>query len=183
MEGASDVEYKERLIDIISRSRLLMPVFETARLLTPHPYYIGAGCLVQTVWNELTGREADYGIADIDIIYYDGANLSYAGEDAVITKAKALFDGIPVPIDLKNQARVHLWYRDKFGIDLQPYDSLEHAIDTWPTTATCLGARLNTDDSWHIYAPFGLGDLFELVIQADFPFLEYSIRKRRAPIR
>lgn len=167
--------YKDRLIEIVTKNETLMSLFQTARSLGPHPYYIGAGCLVQTVWNKLTERPPEYGIGDIDIIYYDEADLSYAAEDAMITKGEKIFSGTPFPVDIKNQARVHLWYREKFGIDLQPYRSLESAIDTWPTTATCLGARLNDDDSWHIYAPCGLEDLFGLIVRPNKVLINESI--------
>ncbi|MNP62011.1 hypothetical protein D3C76_1572500 [compost metagenome] len=68
-------------------------------------------------------------------------------------------------MDIKNQARVHLWYEDRFGVKLQPYPSLEAAIDSWPTTVTSLGARLDGSGDWHIYAPFGLKDLFNLTLR------------------
>lgn len=154
-----------RLTELFSRSALLMDIFKRAQGLAPFPYYIGAGCLVQSVWNELTGREPDYGIGDIDIIYYDGHDLSYAAEDRMIANGRELFAGISIPVDLKNQARVHLWYRDKFGVELAPYASLEDAINSWPTTVTSLGARLSSEGEWQVYAPFGLEDLFQLVLR------------------
>ncbi|MFE4710781.1 nucleotidyltransferase family protein [Paenibacillus sp. NPDC056722] len=171
---------KQRLIDIITGSPWLMNLFHGAQALEPYPYYIGAGCLVQTVWNELTGRPLHYGIEDIDIVYYDSTDLSFESEDAMILKAKTLFADIPIPLDLKNQARVHLWYRDKFGIDLQPYISLEASLDTWPTTATCLGARMNKEGSWKIYAPYGLEDLFALTIRPNKVLINETIYLSKA---
>jgi hypothetical protein len=156
---------QNRLTELFSRSTLLMDIFERAQGIGKFPYYVGAGCLAQTVWNELTGREPGYGIGDIDIVYYDGEDLSYAAEDEVIAQGKELFDGIAIPVDLKNQARVHLWYRDKFGVELTPYTSLENAIDSWPTTVTSLGVRLAPNGEWKIYAPFGLEDLFQLILR------------------
>ena len=44
-----------------------------------------SGCLVQTVWNVLTNRALDYGIADYDVFYFD-PDTSWAAEDAVIRK-------------------------------------------------------------------------------------------------
>ncbi|MEK4044541.1 nucleotidyltransferase family protein [Paenibacillus sp. FSL H8-0048] len=158
-------ELYERLTGIFSRSMLLADVFKRAQGWVPFPYYIGAGCLAQTVWNELTGRAPEYGISDIDIVYFDAEDLSYAAEDEVIKKGKEIFEGISVPIDLKNQARVHLWYPQKFGVEIGPYQSLEAAIDTWPTTVTSLGARLEPNGEWKIYAPFGLEDLFQFVLR------------------
>lgn len=158
-------ELRERLIGIFNSSPLAMDVFKRAQGLKKYPYYVGAGFLVQTVWNYLTGRDPEYGVSDIDIVYYDADDLSYAAEDAMISRGRELFNGITLPVDLKNQARVHLWYRNKFGIELQPYVSLEAAIDSWPTTVTSLGARLAADGTWRIYAPFGLHDLFHLILR------------------
>lgn len=174
-----DILQKE-LIEILSSSEMLMGLFKAAKSLEPHPYYIGAGCLVQTVWNKLTGRPLDYGIGDIDIIYYQEEDLGYIAEDTMVKKGKDLFAGVPFPVDIKNQARVHLWYPDKFGIELQPYRSLEAAIDTWPTTATCLGVRLNVDDSWHVYAPYGLDDLFRMIVRPNKLLISESIYYNKA---
>ncbi|MNC63892.1 hypothetical protein D3C75_1140520 [compost metagenome] len=93
----------------------------------------------------------------------------------MIAKGRELFSGITIPVDLKNQARVHLWYRDKFGIELQPYVSLEAAIDSWPTTVTSLGARLAADGEWQIYAPFGLQDLFHLTLRPNKALISEEI--------
>jgi hypothetical protein len=43
-------------------------------------------------------------------------------------------------IDVKNEARVHLWYKSHFGYDIPPYHSVEEAMDSWPTTATAVGS-------------------------------------------
>ncbi|ETT65295.1 hypothetical protein C173_19746 [Paenibacillus sp. FSL R7-277] len=168
-------EMYNRLTELFTRDTLLMDIFKRAQGLTPFPYYIGAGCLVQTVWNELTGRAPGYGISDIDIIYYDAADLSYAAEDKVVAKGKKLFAGIAIPVDLKNQARVHLWYPQKFGVEINPYLSLEAAIDSWPTTVTSLGARLELNGEWKIYAPFGLEDLFQLILRPNKALISEKI--------
>ncbi len=72
----------------------------------------------------------------------------------------------PLWLDIKNQARVHLWYKEKFGYDILPYESLEAAINTWPTTATAIGVRKIKKD-WVIYAPFGLKDVMNLRVIAN----------------
>ena len=40
-----------------------------------------------------------------------------------------------------NETRVHLWYEAHFGYRIDPYASVEDAINTWPTTATSIGVR------------------------------------------
>ncbi|KGE18957.1 hypothetical protein PWYN_06040 [Paenibacillus wynnii] len=173
--ASQDGELQLRLIHTLSQSPILNALFTAAQSLEPLPYYIGAGCLVQTVWNELTGRPLNYGISDIDIIYFNDNDLSYAAENKVVERAKTLFSHLPFPVDIKNQARVHLWYQDKFGIELRPYSSLEDAINSWPTTATCLGARLNSDHRWQIYAPYGLEDLFGLIVRPNKALIDEGI--------
>ncbi len=36
---------------------------------------------------------------------------------------------------------------------------------TFPSTASCVGIRLEEDDHWRVYAPFGLSDLVSLVVR------------------
>ncbi|MBY0014255.1 nucleotidyltransferase family protein [Paenibacillus typhae] len=171
--------YLERLTGMFSESPLLMDVFRRARFLEPLPYYVGAGYLVQTVWNQLTGRPAEYGISDIDLVYFDPADLSFEAESEQIAEGRKQFNGVPVPLDIKNQARVHLWYENKFGIRLQPYSSLEAAIDSWPTTVTSLGARLEPSGEWRIYAPFGLADLYSLTVRPNKALISEAVYRSK----
>lgn len=166
---------KEYLISIIESSGLLLEIFNKARNLELNSYFVGAGCITQTVWNQLTGRSLTYGISDIDIVYFDDSNLSLEEEDVIIKKADKCFEDVKLPIDVKNQARVHLWYELKFGIKLRPYNSLEDAIVTWPTTATALGLRKERNDTWHLYAPFGLEDLFNLTLRPNKTLISEDI--------
>ncbi|WP_438446524.1 nucleotidyltransferase family protein [Gorillibacterium sp. sgz5001074] len=157
---------ESRLVEVIQESDFLCKVFSNASLLGLNQYYVGAGCITQTVWNYLTNRPLTYGIDDIDIVYFDDQNLSYEAEKAVTERVINCFGNIQIKVDVKNQARVHLWYENKFGIKTSPYLSLEQAIDTWPTSATALGVR-NTSGNWQVYAPFGLDDLFTLTLRAN----------------
>jgi uncharacterized protein len=74
--------------------------------------WIVAGCLVQTVWNVQTTRAVDYGIADYDIFYFD-PDTSWQAEDAVIRKLRGQFARTGAKVEVRNQARVHLWYPEK----------------------------------------------------------------------
>lgn len=76
-----------------------------------------------------------------------------------------MFSDLDADIDLKNEARVHLWYKSRFGIGIAPYEFVEDAIHSWPTTATSLGVRRDVTGNFITYAPFGLEDLFGLVVR------------------
>src|SRR6266496_2410930 len=69
------------------------------------------------------------------------------------------------PVQIRNQARVHLWYEQKFGSPCPPHESAEAAIDTFEATTACLGVRLQPGGRWRIYAPHGLSDVFNLVVR------------------
>jgi uncharacterized protein len=128
-------------------------------------WYLVAGCLYQTVWNVITGEPPEAGILDYDLVYFDPSDLSWEAEDAVIVAGNEVFAGLPAPVEIRNQARVHLWYEEKFGLACPPHASSEAAIDTYEATAACLGVRLEPGGRWRIYAPYGLSDVFNLVIR------------------
>jgi hypothetical protein len=76
--------------------------------------WIVSGCLVQTAWNVQTIRALDYGIADYDVFYFD-PDTSWQAEDAVIRKLQRRLASLDVLIEVRNQARVHLWYPESMG--------------------------------------------------------------------
>jgi hypothetical protein len=157
----------ENLIDIIESNLYLQKIITVLYELKTEDFYIGAGAITQTVWNILTNRPVDYGIDDIDIVYYNPQNIEETYERKVMEYLNQELERFPFWLDVKNQARVHLWYRDKFGYDIEPYKSIEDAIDTWPTTATSLGVRKLSEKDWEVYAPFGLNDIFHMKIVAN----------------
>ena len=151
--------------DVLLRNQTLAEVLTRAAVLALPEWYLVAGCLYQTVWNVVTGRSAQAGILDYDLAYCDVSDLSWEGEDAVIQAGTRLFGDLPAPVQIRNQARVHLWYAQKFGAPCPPHESTEAAIDTFEATTACLGVRLEPGDRWRIYAPHGLGDVFNLVVR------------------
>jgi hypothetical protein len=145
----------------LSRNSALTEVLARAATIDLPGWYLVAGCLYQTVWNVVTGQPAEAGIADYDLAYFDGSDRSWDAEDTAIR----LFADLPVPVQVRNQARVHLWYEPKFGVPCAPHESAEAAIDTFETTTACLGVRLQPGGRWRIYAPHGLADVFNLVVR------------------
>jgi uncharacterized protein len=150
---------------VLARNAVLTDVLERAAAMDLRDWYVAAGCLCQTVWNVTTGRPPDSGIKDYDLVYFDGGDLSWEAEDRTIKKGREMFAGVPVEVEVRNEARVHLWYAEKFGVPCVPYQSTESAIDTFPATSSCLGIRLEPGGHWRVYAPYGLADVFDLVIR------------------
>ena len=156
-------EQLDALRDVLLRNQTLAEVLTRAAVLALPGWYLVAGCLYQTVWNVVTGRSAQAGILDYDLAYCDVSDLSWEGEDAVIQAGSRLFGDLPAPVQIRNQARVHLWYAQRFGAPCPPHDSTEAAIDTFEAANACLGVRLEPGGRWRVYAPHGLADVFNLV--------------------
>jgi hypothetical protein len=156
----------EKLKEIIMSNKILKDTLNKASKIKLKNYYIGAGCIAQTVWNYQMKLELTNGISDIDFVYYDNNDLSLEAENKIIENINKSFLQCPIKLDIKNQARVHLWYKDHFGYDIKPYNSVEDAINSWPTTATSIGVRLE-NKNLKIYAPFGLNDLFGMIVKAN----------------
>jgi len=126
--------------------------------------HLAAGCLFQTVWNVLDGQDPERGIGDYDVIYFDDTDLSWEAEDVVIRRAAAVFDDLGVEVEVRNQARVHLWYEDHFGVPAPPITSCANAIDRYASHACRYGIHPGPE-GWEVYAPVGFDDLFGFVLR------------------
>ena len=125
-------------------------------------WWLVSGCLFQTVWNLRSGRPADKGIADYDVCYFS-EDLSWDAEDEVIRDAAKLFADLPVNIQLRNQARVHLWYPEKFGVAYPPLTTAGEGVLRFPCSAQAIGLKRTGEEFMDVYAPFGLGDVRDMV--------------------
>jgi hypothetical protein len=152
-----------RLEAIVRASPSLMTVLETARDLALPDWMIFSGAVYQRVLNHLTGRDADYGIKDYDLGYFDASDTSYEAEDVVIRRVAAAFaPPLREMVEVRNQARVHLWFEGKFGEAYAPLTHTAEALERFTSTTFSVGVRLEPQGRLTIVAPFGLQDLFAL---------------------
>jgi uncharacterized protein len=123
-----------------------------------------AGSVFQTVWNVQSGKAPDADILDYDIFYFDASDLSWEAEDAAIGMANRVFGDLGVSVQVRNQARVHLWYEMKFGIPCKPLVSSADGIDHFLNKSSCFGIRPGQDHA-DVYAPFGFHDLQAMIVR------------------
>ena len=174
-----------RLEAILRAAPSLMAVMRTARDLSLPDWMIFSGAIYQRALNHLTGRDPDYGVRDYDLGYFD-PDTSWDAEDAVIRRAAAAYDPpLSDMVEVRNQARVHLWFEAKFGEPYAPLSSSAEALSRFTSATFAVGARLEADDSLTILAPFGLEDLFALRLRPNpirrtngFLRTAESVRKR-----
>jgi hypothetical protein len=151
---------RDILFDIVRSEPLVFGPLETARRFALPQWRIVAGVIYNTVWNVLTGRPAGTGIRDVDLFYFDGSDLSWEAEDRVIRQGEQAFSGSRIPVEIRNQARVHLWYPEKFGEQVAPLENCDASLSRFSSTTHAVGLRLEEDGSLDLCAPFGLDHIF-----------------------
>jgi hypothetical protein len=163
MPGKDDAELIERLTVILRGAASLMRVLAIARALDLPDWLIMSGAIYQRVLNKLTMRAPDYGLRDYDLAYFDASDISYEAEDAIIRRVAAAFDGpLRSAVEVRNQARVHVWFEGHFGEPYTPLSCTAEALERFVSPLFAVGVRLGDDDRLHVAAPFGLADLFAL---------------------
>lgn len=156
----------QRLEAILRATPRLMQVMETARALDLPDWLIFSGAIYQPVLNHLTGRDPDYGIKDYDLGYFDPSDTSYEAEDVVIRRVAEAFEPpLREMVEVRNQARVHLWFESKFGEPYAPLANTAEALRRFTSATFSVGARLEADGAMTLIAPFGLDDLFGLTLR------------------
>ena len=116
--------------------------------------WAGAGFIRNAVWDYLHDRSPARHAGDVDVIWFSRERAGLLENEAALRALDPLVDW-----SVKNQARMHGRNGDA------PYASAGEAIGHWPETATAVAARLTAEGSYDVAAPFGLGDLFDLVLR------------------
>ena len=162
--GLSDDAQRDELERMIRSSPLLMEVLVGLREDGLPDHLLVAGAIYNLVWNRLTGRPDLTGINDIDVFYYDASDIGWDAEDVVIKRLGTRFAHLPIPVQVRNQARVHLWFPQKFGTAFEPLTSSAEMLGRYASKTHSVGARLKADDTLTIVAPFGLDDILAMRI-------------------
>ena len=150
----------EARLEAILREAPVWQVLETVRGLDLPDWLVFSGAVYQPVLNHLTGRPIAYGIRDYDLGYFD-PDTSWDAEDAVIRRVAAAFaPPLNAMVEPRNQARVHIWFPDKFGEPYAPLTSTAAALRRFVSPLFAVGVRLDADGRFVVEAPFGLDDLF-----------------------
>jgi hypothetical protein len=170
-------DYAEQLRQIVRSRGDLIGILRTVRESPVPQAVVGAGVIRNAVWDHLHGFASPAPIKDVDVAYFDLADLERRREaDA----EKVLTDHRPdLDWDVKNQAAVHLWYEEKFGQAIEPFDTIEEAIGSWPETATCVAVGLDGRGQLRVIAPLGLDDLFNLVLRRNPAIVTRDVFERR----
>jgi hypothetical protein len=117
-------------------------------------------------------------VKDYDVFYFDDTDLSWDAEDAVIRRVQHAVADLGATVEVKNQARVHLWYEARFKSPYPQLRSARDGIDRYLIACTRVGIDL-ADQT--LYAPDGLDDLAAGILRMNplLPMRELFLKKAR----
>ena len=154
---------------ILSNDPLRWRVLDLVRSLDLPDCWIGAGFVRNAVGGHLHGRPPSAPSGDVDVVWFDPRRAEPSEDRALEAALRGLEPGVDWSV--KNQARMHLRNGDT------PYASAVDAMRHWPETATAVAVRRTGQGSCEIAAPFGLVDLFRLVLR---PTPQFAGERHRA---
>lgn len=151
---------QEQFLELIALNPVLREVLHRTRDLQLPDAWIAGGCLFQTAWNVLAGEDPERAIKDYDLFYFDSSDLASESEDDANARAATLLAEVPCRIEVRNQARVHLWYPQEFGVAEYPrLTKTTDGIDHFLAVCCMVGLRKRQDGSLDLYAPLGVDDI------------------------
>ena len=145
--------------------------------------WIVSGCLFQTVWNVLAGESPCRGIKDYDLFYFDASDSSAESEARANRCAAELFSNLACEVDVRNQARVHTWYAEEFGVEGYPRLSKStDGIDNFLAVCCMVAIRRTSSGGTDIYSPFGVDDVLNRVMRPNpwYPNLPANCYQKKA---
>ena len=132
-------------------------VFEIVRALDLLDGWLAAGFIRNAVWDRLHGQASSSPWNDVDVLWFEAADTDPETDRRIEARLREREPTIPWSV--KNQARMHGRNGDA------PYSSTRDAMRYWCETATAVAARLSASGELEIAAPFGLEDLFAMIIR------------------
>ena len=156
-------DYESQLIRLVQHNEWLMGILQAVRMCNPPDWLVGGGVIRNIVWDHLHGYSMPTPIKDVDVAYYDVTDLTPKHDKDIQLQLQSILPS--VPWEAKNQAAVHLWYERVFGLPVEPLISSADAIGTWPEPATCVAVRLLDIGDIVVVAPYGLDDLFHMILR------------------
>jgi len=171
------ISNKDQFIEIITHQDWLIETLRDVRSLNLPGWYIAAGAIRNTVWNYFHDYPTKSNQNDIDVVYFDLKDMKGNKEKIYEEKLKQINSDLNW--EVVNQARAHL-FKQSPNFTRTPAKSSCDAIAYWSETPTCIGVRLEDNDSLTICSPHGLTDLMDLVVRpVPKPYQDLFLYRKR----
>jgi hypothetical protein len=165
---------EKELIEIIQNDIWMIDVLKIVRGLKLNDCWIGAGFVRNKIWDEKHGKDRTE-LNDIDVIHFDTFNTTAEYDLFIENQLKK--NNPNLNWSVKNQSRMNIRNGHK------QYADCNEAISFWPETATSMAIRLSIKNQIEYIAPYGLEDLFNLLVvptpKFDLTIYNERIKKKR----
>ncbi|MCL6457138.1 MAG: nucleotidyltransferase family protein [Gorillibacterium sp.] len=152
-----ETNLETKLKQFLLENDVIMSDLRLVRSLDLPQCYLAAGYIRNYIWDRLHGYDHRSTHNDIDLVYYDREEAS---EERDLRLEQVLIEQTGNDKwSVKNQARMHIHKATA------PYESTKDALSRWPEVVTAIGVALNRQDEIEICAPYGLVDLFNLIVR------------------
>ena len=169
--------HAHRVCAILEADTRFMGHLRAARSLGLASWCLGGGALRAVVWSHIVGRPCPPP-RDLDLAYFDPSDLTVATEDTL--EAMLSSKDPDAPWEARNQARMHLWHRERTGETVPAVTSLADGLAVWPEACTAVGAYLDDADTVRLVAPLGLDDLLGMVVRPNLARMSMAAWEERA---
>lgn len=144
------------LLDQLAQSAFHRTAIDAVGTLALPDCWLAAGFVRNFVWDHLHAYSQPTALNDIDVIYFDHADIASTTEREI--EASLSNQRGDVTWQVRNQARMHHRNGDA------PYRSAADAMCHWAETPTATAVR-QTGKSFELSVPFGTDDLFGLIVR------------------
>lgn len=142
---------EHQILALIGSDSWAMDMLRLARRLALPDWAVGAGFVRSLVWDRLCGFRHRTPLNDIDVVYFDAANVGRETEN--LAEAQLAAWQPDQTWSVRNMARMHMKNREA------PYRDTADAIGHWLETPTAVAVSLAPDESLRLIAPHGVEDL------------------------
>ncbi|MBI2103075.1 nucleotidyltransferase family protein [Candidatus Woesearchaeota archaeon] len=171
------MNYEENLTCIIRGQDWLMDLLRATRELHLPDWYVAAGAIRNTVWNVLHGYPSELHQNDVDVVYFDSHDLAGRKAEEYERRLRKAFP--QRKWEVVNQAGAHLMECTRH-LGRPAAASSGEAIAYWTETPTCVGVRLEINDSLTVCAPHGLEDLMTMKVRpSPKPYQDWDSYQQR----
>ncbi|WP_341872574.1 nucleotidyltransferase family protein [Paenibacillus camerounensis] len=157
MPITNEITNEQDLLQAVQKDPWMMDILTAVNTLGLPDCWVCAGFVRSKVWDIQHGFNSRTPLADVDVIYYDPADLREETEKLLEARLRAIDSAIPWSV--KNQARMHTVN------SLPPYTSSTDGMANFPETVTSLGLALTAQGELLLAAPHGINDVISLVVR------------------
>jgi len=166
----------DELKGLLQNDERTMQILRLVRELNLPDWFVAAGAIRNTIWDIKEDFKEHTLLNDVDVVYFDPSDAKGEKETEY---EKLLTEKEPgLKWSITNQVRMAEYHSDP------PYKNTCDAISHWVEGGcTCIGARLEKDDSITVCAPFGVDDVMDEIarINPRYPKPDdYARRKLKA---